>query len=226
MVLLITAFSVFIIFMLVYGILKNKPSYLMPYFSIKVFQVVMSCLTTLGFYSCLPDVRAWVRNHQYFPLKSTILLFDNQTLELLVFSILLATILVKLYVCIIVWYCYRYMITMHSNGCLSGIGVSSGSARCRSAMVVTSTHDPHNNGINFDEMNSEFKIEDDEYSASNLPPKYEEVVKTSSAQVVNDQIPMCSVQSITNNSAATSSQADSSTLPAYSTLKTDETHIV
>jgi hypothetical protein len=177
---LITAFSSFIIIMLIYGIIKNKPSYLMPYFSIKVFQVVMSCLTTLGFYSCLPNVRVWIQNHNYFPFKSTILVLDNQTLELFVFSILLSSILVKLYTCIIVWYCYRYMLALHSFNNMGG-SIMGGVHRCRSIVVGDGT-----SGINFDDNLSEFKIDDE--TLINQPPKYEDVVSspaTTAATVIS-----------------------------------------
>lgn len=104
MAFMITIFSTLITAMLMYGVIKNRPSYLMPYFSVKVFQVVMASLTTLGFYTCLPNVRLWIESHESFPFKSTVLLVDNQTLELFVFALLLTNILVKLYEAIIVWY--------------------------------------------------------------------------------------------------------------------------
>lgn len=166
MIFLITLFSALITTMLIYGILRRKPSYLMPYFSIKVFQVVMASLTTLGFYSCLPDVRLWIASHHYFPFKNSILLLDNQTLELFVFSILLTSILAKLYAAIIVWYCYRYMITVESFNNLNSFSSSSGGNSV-------------NNGIVFDDNNNNnmslFKV--DEESILTQPPKYEDVIK-------------------------------------------------
>lgn len=104
MAFMITVFSALITSMLIYGVIKNRPCYLMPYFSVKVFQVVMASVTTLGFYTCLPNVRLWIEAHEYFPFKSTVLLVDNQTLELFVFAILLTSILLKLYEAIIVWF--------------------------------------------------------------------------------------------------------------------------
>lgn len=142
--------------MLICGIIKNKPSYLMPYFSIKVFQVVMACLTTLGFYSCLPNVRYWIQTRNYIPFKNTILFLDNQTLELFAFSILLTSILVKLYTVIIVWYCYRYMITIESFRNTNSLN----------ACASTS----------FDESSNGYKI-DDESLSINQPPKYEDIMK-------------------------------------------------
>lgn len=155
--------------MLLYGIRKSKPSYLMPYFSIKVFQLVMATLATLSFYTCLPNVKLYIQSHNYFLFRNKLLSMDSQSLDLLVFAILLASILVKFYVVIIVWYCYRDMITFESfrnqNYTGSGNGYS----------------EENNTGVKFDEE-----------SFMTLPPKYEEVIKdnpvptTSSLIVANE----------------------------------------
>lgn len=133
----------------------------MPYFSIKVFQVVMACLTTLGFYNCLPNVRYWIETHRYFPMKKELLLLENQTLELFVFSILISSVLIKLYIVIIVWYCYRYMITIesfrHMNNTTSPVGFRSPSV---------------------DELNNTgFKADDEPFMTTQPPPKYDDIVK-------------------------------------------------
>lgn len=161
---LVTTFSAFLTIMLIYGIIKNRPSYLMPYFSIKVFHVVMGCLTTLGFYSCLPNVRLWIETHHFFPMKKELLLLENQTLELFVFSILLTSILVKLYVVIIVWYCYRHMVSLKSfvnMSATSGLAANSLSA---------------NLGLHsFNGTSVGYKIDDE--TLINNPPKYEDIMK-------------------------------------------------
>ncbi|CAF0926464.1 unnamed protein product [Brachionus calyciflorus] len=162
---LITLFSTLIITMLIYGIVKNKPSYLMPYFSIKVFQVVMATLTTLSFYTCLPNVRLWIQSQNYFPLKYRLLAMDNHSLDLFVFSILLASILAKFYIVIIVWYCYRHMITLESFR--SNSYISSGNAY-------------------FEESNTGVKF--DEESFMSLPPKYEEVIKDCQVPITSSLI--------------------------------------
>lgn len=182
---LITIFSSFLTIMLIYGILKNKGNLLMPYFSIKVFQVVMACLTTLGFYNCLPNVRWWIETHRYFPLKRELLLLENQTLELFVFSILISSVLIKLYIVIIVWYCYRYMITLESfrNMHSTSIGYALGSL---------STEDLNNNGFKTDEENH--------MSTQPPPPKYDDIMKQAQANTSrseNEDLP-------TSSSAASS----------------------
>ena len=112
----------------------------MPYFSIKVFQVVMACLTTLGFYNCLPNVRYWIEAHRFFPLRKELLHLENQTLELFVFSILISSVLIKLYIVIIVWYCYKYLVTLDSfrNMNTTSVGFVAG---------TLSTDELNNNGF-------------------------------------------------------------------------------
>jgi len=133
----------------------------MPYFSIKVFQVVMACLTTLGFYNCLPNVRSWIETHRYFPMKKELLLLENQTLELFVFSILISSVLIKLYIVIIVWYCYRYMITIESFRHMNSTTSSSG-------YCLPGADELNNNG---------FKADEEQFVTAQPPPKYDDIIK-------------------------------------------------
>ncbi|CAF3225421.1 unnamed protein product [Rotaria sp. Silwood2] len=91
------------------GVITNKPSYIVPYFLIKVFNVIIAILSMLGFYAYLPDVRVWLQVQPNFPYKNYLLEFDAQTLQLLVFTFLLFLILAKLYIVAIIWYCYGYV---------------------------------------------------------------------------------------------------------------------
>jgi hypothetical protein len=163
--------------MLIYGILNNKPSYLMPYFSIKVFQVVIACLTTLGFYSCLPDIKAWLNFHRHFPLKDELLKMNTQTLELLVFTILFMAILVKLYVVIIVWYCYRYMITVESFRTLNMFSSNVIAAACSRSNSIQDDFNLNTTHLN---ASSNYKFDDETFLYSNSflqPPKYDDIIK-------------------------------------------------
>ena len=154
----------------------------------------MACLTTLGFYNCLPNVRYWIETHRYFPLKKELLLLENQTLELFVFSILISSVLIKLYIVIIVWYCYRYMVTLESfrNMTSASVGYASGNL---------STEDLNNNG---------FKIDDESLVSTQPPPKYDDImkqVKHSSTQSTSQALnqPTTSASSMASNQAPTQS---------------------
>ncbi|RNA31743.1 Lysosomal-associated transmembrane 4A [Brachionus plicatilis] len=185
----VTFFSILIISMLLYGIRKSKPSYLMPYFSIKVFQLVMATLATLSFYTCLPNVKLYIQNHSYFIFKSKLLSMENQSLDLLVFAILLASILVKFYVVIIVWYCYRDMITFES--------------------FRNQSYSASGNGY-LEESNTDVKFDEESYMT--LPPKYEEVVKDNPAPTTSSLM----VTNETTNQIDYEPLAASNQVPSYS----------
>ncbi|CAF1082866.1 unnamed protein product [Rotaria sp. Silwood1] len=91
------------------GILINKPSYIVPYFLIKVFNVIVSILSMLGFYAYMSDIKAWLRMQPEFPFKENLMQLDAQTLQLVVFAFLLFIILAKLYIAAVIWYCYSYI---------------------------------------------------------------------------------------------------------------------
>jgi hypothetical protein len=166
----------------------------MPYFSIKVFQVVMGCLTTLGFYSCLPNVRLWIETHQFFPMKKELLLLENQTLELFVFSILLTSILVKLYVVIIVWYCYRYMVTIKSFVNMSGSSTG---------VIGSNLTGTNMAGVySFNDNSVGYKIDDE--SLISQPPKYEEIIK----QIKRESNENNNTSNLTSNPTTSSNIAD------------------
>lgn len=95
------------------GILTNKPSYIVPYFLIKVFNVIVSLLSMFGFYAYMPDITVWLRFQPDFPFKENLLQLDAQTLQLIVFAFLLFIILAKLYIAAIIWYCYGYITALN-----------------------------------------------------------------------------------------------------------------
>ena len=159
--------STFLTMMLIYGVINNKPSYLMPYFSIKVFHVVITCLSTLGFYSCLPNLKLWIMVHKYFPFHDELVSMDKHQLELLVFTVLLVTLLIKLYVVIIVWYCYRYMVTMETFRSLQLFGATATPSTLTSFGL--GTYQPSGSSLKFD----------DESLLISGPPKYDEAIKQS-----------------------------------------------
>jgi len=142
----------------------------MPYFSIKVFQVVITSITTLGFYSTLPDIKLWLKSQSLFlPFKDDFLTLDRQTLELFVFAVFLMTILVKLYVVITVWYCYRHMMFVESYRNQTALSLRTISNGCLG----------RNSLSNVDENNNGFKIDDESlvFNGIGSPPKYDDIIK-------------------------------------------------
>jgi len=91
------------------GVLTNKPSYIVPYFLIKVFNVIVSVISMFGFYTYMSDITVWLRMQPDFPFKQNLLELDAQTLQLVIFAFLLLVILAKVYIAAIIWYCYGYI---------------------------------------------------------------------------------------------------------------------
>ena len=154
----------------------------MPYFSMKVFQVVITCLTTLGVYSTLPDVKSWLKLQPLFPFKDVLINLDRQTLELFVFAIFLIMILVKLYIVIIVWYCYRFMITTESFRTQAFFNMRSERGNNSNNNSRNSGYNP---GINDDPESSNNRYKVDNESLLGLPPKYEDIIKESKIEDTN-----------------------------------------
>lgn len=74
-----------------------------------MFQVVISSLSTLGFYSTLPDIKQMLKVQPHFLYKEKLMTYDRQTIELIIFGFFVASILVNLFVAIITWYCYLHL---------------------------------------------------------------------------------------------------------------------
>jgi len=87
----------------------------------------------LGFYTYLSNITGWLRMQPDFPFKTYLLQLDSQTLQLVIFTILLFIILAKVkqnhdfvilqyvlcfccskvYIAAIVWYCYGYITALN-----------------------------------------------------------------------------------------------------------------
>ncbi|CAF1289816.1 unnamed protein product [Adineta steineri] len=133
------------------GVLGNKASYVVPYFLIKVVNVIISILSMLGFYTYLPDISTWLRMQPEFPFKNYLLELDGQTLQLIIFTFLLFIILAKLYIAAIIWYCYGYItalnmaraigtITTHSDCPQSILGEMYSPPKYEEAIKLNSQH--------------------------------------------------------------------------------------
>ncbi|CAF0816913.1 unnamed protein product [Didymodactylos carnosus] len=109
----VTLSATAVILAALYGVLRNKPSYIVPYFLIKVFNVIVSILSMLGFYAYLPDITLWIRIQPNFPFKQSLLELDQQTLQLVLFAFLLFIVLAKLYIAAVIWYAYGYITALN-----------------------------------------------------------------------------------------------------------------
>lgn len=145
--LLIALSSFAITIMLVYGTIKGQPGYLMPFFCLQVFDFCISCLTVVGCFSYVPNIKSWIAAQENFPMREELLRMNNDWLMLLTVLSFVMMLTIKAYLIGMVWSCYKYLGEMQNR-------------------PVTGTN------RTFDTSNS--NSEDTELL---LPPKYEDVIR-------------------------------------------------
>lgn len=103
--------------MLVYGALRSRPSCLMPFFCLQVFDFCLTCLTIVGYMTYAPDVKVWIAQQGFddYPGFNHLLEMDEQWLMLwfVIFFVLVLT--VKAYLINMVWACYKYLQLRNMN---------------------------------------------------------------------------------------------------------------
>jgi len=116
---LLTVCNMLITLLMVYGAVRGKPSYLMPFFVLKVFDFCIFCLTMVGYFSYLPNVTEVIANQPHLPFRDELLRLDPQLLSLLTLILIVALISIKAYVIGVVWNCYKYL--MLRNTVIRGV---------------------------------------------------------------------------------------------------------
>lgn len=111
--LMIVFFMICFTLMLVYGALKNRPGYLMPFFCVQVFQFCVTCLVAIGAFTYMPNIRGWLATQlpPHFPYHDAILRMNRDWLMLFVMVFFVLVLLIKVYFIGIVWSCYKYLHT-------------------------------------------------------------------------------------------------------------------
>ncbi|XP_013403422.1 lysosomal-associated transmembrane protein 4A [Lingula anatina] len=101
---------IFLTICLLYGALKGRPGYLLPFFAFQVFDFALNCLTFIGYITYMPDVQVYLRD-QNFPdcLKEHLMNCDPQLLSIVVISIFVLSVSLKAYFLGVVWSCYKYL---------------------------------------------------------------------------------------------------------------------
>ncbi|XP_049792750.1 lysosomal-associated transmembrane protein 4A [Schistocerca nitens] len=94
---------------MVYGAIKGKPSYLMPFFCLQVFDFCIASLTAVGYLCYLPDVHRVVEENPHLPFQEELLRLNPQCLSLLVLMFFMLAMMVKAYFIGVVWSCYKYL---------------------------------------------------------------------------------------------------------------------
>jgi lysosomal-associated transmembrane protein len=140
---------------LIYGTILGRPQYITPFFCIQVFDLCLTGMTMLGYFSDIPDLKKWIAL-QHIPYKERILAMDNDQLTLMALILFVLVLSIKMYFIGIVWGCYKYLKQREGFA---------GSARLR-------VYDREGGN-------------DPEDTQMLLPPKYEDVLRMSEQQTSN-----------------------------------------
>jgi hypothetical protein len=118
-VILLTVCNMLITLLMVYGAVRGKPSYLMPFFVLRVFDFCIFCLTMVGYFSYLPNVTDQITSMPGLPFRDELLQMDPQILSLFTLVFIVAVIAIKAYIIGVIWNCYKYL--MLRNTVIRGV---------------------------------------------------------------------------------------------------------
>jgi lysosomal-associated transmembrane protein len=106
---LLTVASLVIALCLIYGTIRGISKYVTPFFCVQMFDLCLSGLTMLSYFSDLTAVRAWIAAQTSLPFRDQLLALDNDHLTLLTLIIFIGTLSIKAYFIGVVWSCYKYL---------------------------------------------------------------------------------------------------------------------
>ncbi|BES95553.1 lysosomal-associated transmembrane protein [Nesidiocoris tenuis] len=106
----VVMFSTFAItLMMIYGAIKGKPSYLMPFFCLQLFDFCIACLTAMTSLCYLPDMHRLINESPQVPMHAALLKLSPQVLAFVVLLTFTTAMVIKAYFINVVWSCYRYL---------------------------------------------------------------------------------------------------------------------
>ncbi|KAK3910953.1 Lysosomal-associated transmembrane protein 4A [Frankliniella fusca] len=95
--------------LMVYGAVKGKPSFLMPFFCLQMFDFCLTSLTAVGYLCYLPNMHRYLAESPTVPFRDQLLQLDPQVLSLLVLGAFTVVMLIKSYFIGIVWSYYKFL---------------------------------------------------------------------------------------------------------------------
>lgn len=108
---LMVTFCTFIItVIMVYGAIKGKPKLLLPFFCLQCFDFCITCLTAIGYFTYMPDIRQTIMHNPNIPFQKELLSIDPQWLSLMAFIAFIIVMVIKAYFIGVVWSYYKFLI--------------------------------------------------------------------------------------------------------------------
>lgn len=114
-----TLCSIMMSVLLIYGAARNRPGYLLPFFSLQVFDFCLSSLTVIGSFSLTSNIKLWLKDQglENCPGFQRILEMDSDLLMLLIVTFFVLLLFLRAYFLSVVWACYKYaqMVSAYRN---------------------------------------------------------------------------------------------------------------
>lgn len=101
--------------MMIYGTIKSKPSHILPFFCLQLFDFAITTLTAAGYLCYLQSVHRLVAESHHIPWREKLLELSPNALVLLVVIAFVSIVFIKAYAIGVVWRCYKYLTLRQHN---------------------------------------------------------------------------------------------------------------
>ncbi|XP_056632666.1 lysosomal-associated transmembrane protein 4B [Diorhabda sublineata] len=106
---LMTVCTLSITLLMVYGTIKGKPTHVLPFFCLQLFDFAITALTATGYFCYIRSAHRLVAENWNLPLRHELLQLSPQVLTLIVLLAFLFSMLWKAYWISVVWRLYKYL---------------------------------------------------------------------------------------------------------------------
>ncbi|XP_037952675.1 lysosomal-associated transmembrane protein 4B-like [Teleopsis dalmanni] len=101
--------------MMIYGTIKGKPSHLLPFFCLQLFDFAITTLTAAGYLCYLQAIHRLVAESPRLPWREKLLELSPEELVIVVLVVFICIVFLKAYAIGIVWRCYKYLTLRQQN---------------------------------------------------------------------------------------------------------------
>uniref|UniRef100_A0A336LX09 CSON006829 protein n=1 Tax=Culicoides sonorensis TaxID=179676 RepID=A0A336LX09_CULSO len=101
--------------MLIYGTIKGKPSHLLPFFCLQLFDFAITTLTAAGYLCYIRSIHRVIAESHRLPWREELLKLSPQTLSIVVLLSFIIIVFLKAYAIGIIWRCYKFLTMRQHN---------------------------------------------------------------------------------------------------------------
>lgn len=101
--------------MLMYGTIKGKPSHLLPFFCLQLFDFAITTLTAAGYLCYIRSIHRVIAESHRLPWRDELLKLSPQTLSIVVLFSFISIVFLKAYAIGIIWRCYKFLTMRQHN---------------------------------------------------------------------------------------------------------------